>query len=1019
MKRQLRLIIGCYIFVLGPTLMGQVKFRNFSLEEGLSMSTIMSISQTTDGYMWFATPDKLNRFDGYEFVSFKHETGNPNTLTNNYVSALLALPDGTLLVGGHEGSIDLYNPVNEMFEHLSSGDASKDGAEIRSMILLDSHRVAIATMGSGLGILHLQTRHIEWLNTHNTLLVSDYIQDILLLNSQQLAIATDLGIMLFYTQLDSLVGPVWLPDRSVSSLAKRDEHLFAATHEQGLFQIHLKTNQTHKVILSINPESTAFQYLNVLLTDSHNNLWVGSTFDGIVKLGPNETKTYYKKASADPFSLVNNTVYSIKEDFAGNIWIGTISGLSVYIPVNQQFELYRPGIAPGTLSNKQVYFLYEDAQSQIWVGTLEGGVNRFNPQNRTFEAFTTENTSGLTTHSIRCIYQDKQGNYWLGTGNMGLFLFNPQKRKCMPLLNEYDEPITYFPIKALYEDSMGVLWIGADNGLFSYDAQKGEITAHNELFGRDFFRVMEMKPTGRPNRIWIATFGSGLIEFDTYQKKVVESYIFNDNNPQGINSNNVMCILPRGLDTLFIGTFGGGINILQTKTGHFSHITESDGLPNDAIYGILNPGNSGELWFSSNKGLASLNLNTMQVNAFDLIEQVQSLEFNEGAYLESSDGYLMFGGIEGINRFNPRNIFVNSIAPRVHVRGVRVFDKLFTPGLFRVIKLSYKQNYIGFEYVGLEYTNPLKVTYEYQLEGLDQDWVMAGTRRFAQYTGLKPGRYVFRVRARNSNGVLSYESAQVQFVIAPPIWLKPWFVFLSIIVLSGAIFAAYRTRTNQIRRAYQIQLNELEVRALRSQMNPHFIFNSINSIQYYILNKNPKLAYSYLAKFSSLMRKILQNSRKNFVPLAEEIQSLELYLDLENIRMDNELDFKIEVDSQCDTFQIALPSMILQPFVENAILHGLLNKKGHKLLHIRIVKERSHLYCTIEDNGIGREKAEELNKTRTQKHASTAIKATQERLQILSSKESGDYYFVFEDLYNSHNEPSCTRVTIFLPYKPV
>jgi len=198
-------------------------------------------------------------------------------------------------------------------------------------------------------------------------------------------------------------------------------------------------------------------------------------------------------------------------------------------------------------------------------------------------------------------------------------------------------------------------------------------------------------------------------------------------------------------------------------------------------------------------------------------------------------------------------------------------------------------------------------------------------------------------------------------------------------------------------------------------MNPHFIFNSINSIQYYILNKNPQIAYTYLAKFSNLMRRILQNSRINYISLEEELESLNLYMELENIRMEGELKYSVEVDPGLSTKNTFIPSMILQPYVENAILHGLLSKQGDKEIQIRVKKEITHLYCEIEDNGIGREKAIELNNQRTKKHESTAMKATKERLEILNHNSDSKLSIHIIDKKDSKGNALGTKVQVFIP----
>jgi len=331
------------------------------------------------------------------------------------------------------------------------------------------------------------------------------------------------------------------------------------------------------------------------------------------------------------------------------------------------------------------------------------------------------------------------------------------------------------------------------------------------------------------------------------------------------------------------------------------------------------------------------------------------------------------------------------------------------------INISHNENLISFGFSALSYSNAEENRYQYKLDGFDNEWIDAGARREAFYTHLSPGSYTFRVRAANHLRQWSTNDKVVNIIVAPPYWQTWWFRSIIGLLILGIIGLIVWLRTRSIATSYKHKMVDLELKALRSQMNPHFIFNSLNSIQYFVLKNEPKEAYTYLTKFSSLMRMILQNSRVKYITLQEEYDWLYTYLDLEKLRMENELDYNIEIEEGLDPDHLYVPSMLVQPYVENAILHGLLPKTKGRKLRIQFSQHRDQIRCTIEDNGIGRKKSAELNASRTKKHKSQGIKVTSERLEVLTRDLSETPEFFILDLHDDDGNPIGTRVTIYLP----
>lgn len=1011
--------MGLYGFLGAQTTGYQsLKFRNFSMGEGLSMSTILSVVQTQDGYIWFATPDKLNRFDGYSFKTFKHEPGNIKSLSNNFVTALLALPNGELLVATNSDFVDIYNPISQEFRKIRLFSEAHPMQEVRGFSLLDSQQVLVYTMGAGLCQISLVNGKVQWLDLQYQNEPIQYVHCVLKKEPQVVYLGTDRGLFAWNFRKNLLFYDSTIGDMSISALAKINQTLYVGSSNNGLFCLQPESRNGPQKQVVVGEES--FMHINFLLADSKNRLWVGSTFDGLMLIDTQGNQSVFRKNLADNFSLINNTVYVGLEDREANIWFGTISGVSAYVPLNQQFKFYRPTPdLQGSLSNKQIYPIYQDLQGNIWIGTLEGGLNLYHPNTQTFTVFNRNNSKGLLSNSIRCIHQDAKKRYWIGTGDRGLFRFYPDKKEFVAVRDEQGKLLVTSPIRTLFYDAFDWLWIGSAEGILAYHPETGKVLRNipfKDNAAPSPQVIYEIKQANKSTELWVASFGQGLFLLDAQKKHYIRQYQTEERKPFTLQNNYILSVQKRGNDTLLLGTFGGGIQILQISSGRFSSFTESSGLPNDAVYGLLvDP--KGKWWVSTNKGLAMIDPRNQQVVKYDKMEQVQSLEFNEAAYLSDNKGLFYFGGIEGLNVFNPLEIKSSKVPPLVHLTKVTVFDKTLMLNNQSKIVLPHNRNFLGFEFTGIHLQNPDKLRYRYKLEGVDEDWVDAGNRRFVQYTALRFGSYTFRVQAFTDEGLNSANEIIQLIEILPPFWLTWWFISLIVVLSMLLLYMIYKLRTGTIRKAYQVKLTELELKALRSQMNPHFIFNSINSIQYYILNQKPDVAYSYLAKFSSLMRKILQNSRVNYSSLTEEIESLKLYVELENIRLEGEIDFTLTLHGDFNTESLLIPTMILQPFVENSIVHGLLNKKGEKKLIVSIRKEVSHLYCEIEDNGIGREQAKKLNEKRTKKHESTAMLAIGERLELLNKDKEKKLSIHIVDLKDNQGMPLGTKVQVVIPFR--
>ena len=337
--------------------------------------------------------------------------------------------------------------------------------------------------------------------------------------------------------------------------------------------------------------------------------------------------------------------------------------------------------------------------------------------------------------------------------------------------------------------------------------------------------------------------------------------------------------------------------------------------------------------------------------------------------------------------------------------------------------MPYSLNNISFYFDGISLTNPEKVLYSYKLEGYDKDWSPYTDVNNTKYDNLPPGKYKFKVKSCNNEGIWNIEPTVFSFIIKSPFYKTWWFIFFFLIAISGIVIIIFRLRVLQIKRKQQtefehlVEVSKAELTALRAQMNPHFVFNALNSIQHYILNSKGDEAVKYLSKFAKLIRIILNNSEKPITTINEDIEAIKLYLELEKMRFENKFEYSITIDSSIDGDYDEIPPMLIQPYLENAILHGVNPKEGSGHINISIKVVNQFIKISIKDDGIGREKSKAVQSLQpAARHKSLGMKITKDRVRILNTIHQSNLNVNIIDLYNDKNEAIGTQVDLFIPY---
>jgi streptogramin lyase len=673
--------------------------------------------------------------------------------------------------------------------------------------------------------------------------------------------------------------------------------------------------------------------------------------------------------------LAGNYIYSVFVDSKQRVWIGNSEkGLSVFD--SSRFRNY--GRQNG-FADVKIRAIAEDNDGKIYLGTDGQGVY-------TYDGSVFSALQGMNGKFIRAIQKDKDGNMWFATAGKGIYKLYLGEKK--PLKNFYfnDGRMT-----CLHEDKLGRMWYGSESNGIGYisgdEVQKAAIGLKQGL-PSNVIRCLTEDESGH---LWVGTGGSGIASVDLYHGDFVLHKIDHTN---GLTSSNVYLLIADKKDNLFVGSETGLDYLILDKSRKL-----------------------------------------LQAKHYSKGEGFTGIETCQNASCQSGDGGIWFGTINGLFKYNPKDLAKNQSPPLLRISNVRLFNESLSKTKYKnyigdwqsvkYLELPYAENNLSFDFNGVNLSNPDAVRYSWQLENLEQKWSEPTTQNNINYSNLSPGNYTFLVKASNEDGVWTKEPVKLEFTITPPFWLRWWFLLgLSVFVVLG-VFLLFRWRLRRVQiKSLEMQnklklekeVVELEQKALRLQMNPHFIFNALNSIQSQIGNNNEQSARYYLAKFSRLMRQILDNSRNSLISLDEEVNTLENYLLIEKFCNGERFDYSITVSENLSGEDVKVPPMLLQPFIENAIKHGLkFNDQQRGKILVRFEEKNHLLECTVEDNGVGRKKAGELQQQSKEKyHQSTALIVTQERLQLLK-KESDYSDLEIIDLCDANGVAKGTRVILRIP----
>jgi ligand-binding sensor domain-containing protein/DNA-binding CsgD family transcriptional regulator len=777
------------------------------LPKGLTNNSVTSIVQDKQGYIWLGTFTGLNRYDGYEYKAFEYNLLEKNTISNSRVNDIIVDNDGNLLIGTYGGGLNIYFHSTETFKNIYLGKGADD-------------------------------------------LPANNIRKLLLTSGNLLFAATDFGLYQIINDSSILVPLASFPHLAVSSLVEtQDGTIWAGTQESGLFKIKVKTDNTLTAVSVDIPGKP--KSIRTLSTDYKGNLWLSYFECGFSCLRLDKDRVIGYMHGSDisgNADLENMPIQAIFCNINGEVWMGTENfGLIILEPESGTYVHNQNDASnKNSLPDNSIWSIYKDNTGIIWLGTFSHGAYRIDPFWNKFDQYagmnkainsTLGNTSVtsflekdattlfMTTDGIKSYEYDfnsggvKQiqtsnnvmhmalydNKYWVSTWNNGLYIYGKNFILEKRLLETHN---IFRTIKTKH----GEIWVATwDDGIYIV-SEKGEILHHlttsteeNKIISLNIFSIFEDKSS----RIWIGTLnGLSVISKNSDNTFTINSYISEASDSTSLSSNIVLSVYQDSDENIWIGT-SNGLNKYVPNENSFTRIIKLQDNKSFEIRGILESSNH-NLWLGSNKGLLKYSTLTGKARLYDEKDGLPFLEFRNNSAYKLNDNRLMFGGNGGAIVFDPSRIEDNPISPNTIITGIRIFNNPVAIGdepipeksisEMKKITLSHKMNVFTLEFTAICYTHPEKNTYEYMLEGLEDNWNNVGNQRTATYSNLHAGEYIFKVRSANNDGYWDKTPATLVILVKPPFYQTWWFRVLIVFLVGILVLVVVRIRLNELKR---------------------------------------------------------------------------------------------------------------------------------------------------------------------------------------------------------------------------
>lgn len=911
-------------------------FVPLSTEQGLPQTQVTSICQDDFDYLWIATLGGLAQFNGGDFKTFSSSDG----LLNNRITKLSYF-DSTLFVG-HDGGLTTRKNGTFTIINYPEGDASRNVSDI----LKFNNRILISSNGGGLYELKNEKIHRIKTDAKPLSRIRDMHE-----YGNRLYLATKEGVYVTSDLKQFELVPI--PEVSYRSVVSSDANLYFIGLTKGVF----RSNQNGiEHILKEYP----VKRVNGAYVDKTGKMWFNSS-EGVVTLDENGEVRQITQETGLPINMVS----CFFEDKDQNLWMGS-SGKGVFRFPGKMFQYYDVSVG---LSSSLMVSGFQDESGSYFLGSYDNGL------------FTTKMDESSTLHgdnrdAIWAMMNDVDGKHWFGA-QTSMFSIDQSTGKVQYYNEENGAP--GLKVTSFHKVSPTEMYVGGSEGVTHYANGKFTRVPTAEDIGttRDFVEL--------DGKVICATnLGLFRIENGTFVRFLgVDDVVYN----LELDENN----------HLWFGTEEG---LFRVKNNEIEKIELLD-IPSANYINFINLRDN-RMFVGTNYGLfvlSDLSEEKPRAIRFGISEGIVDLETNLNSGFFDNSGDFWFGTASGLVRFSLIEMQKATLKPSIQLKDVMVnYASIFSDGKTNlwlngseVPEFKHTENNLIFELDGISMSQQNSLRYQFLLDGLNDDWSPPSKSSVFTFTNLSSGDYSLKMRAIDIDGKTS-DVIEVPFEILTPIYLRWWFIAIMILILGAILLLIFSARLRQVRvenekekLEFKTRLLSLEQQSMNASMNRHFVFNSLNSIQYFINTQDRESANKYLTNFAKLIRKNLDSatSKGNLVTLEDELERIRLYLSLESMRFKNRFDYEINM-GEMDTDGIKIPSMLLQPFVENSIIHGILpqeDKKGLITVDVRLVDNL--LQITIEDNGIGIKNSLKKKSKVEGDHISKGMEITSKRIELI------------------------------------
>ncbi len=979
MRFAILFIIICLSTPVSAQLNGKYIFRHIDQTDGLLHTMVKGIGQDMDGYMWILTWNGLQRFDGSRFVNFPEIT-NQFTLGTFHDGELFVDTTGNSIWVFTSDKIKILDLSSFSISTLSTPDFLKEKLQHPANQYRNENQETWFIGESGAMAIGKDQKTIgSFFNAHpgqnnrNTVILRDPETGNLWTHNFKHFMITDSTLHKIYASSDSLLVHPLLQQLQQQFgntnklrylLLDSYHNLWISTWTKWLLRYNLDTEMltTYSLKDIVKREIGADSSVNTLLVnamyeDRQKNLWMATEYAGLLRYDRAKDDFMYitsddKRSNGLKY---NFNILSIFQDRDDNIWLGTDKGISIFNPYRNYFQsIQHVDGDNASLPKHIINDVIESVQGEILVATWGGGITVYDSQWNFIRTvhFPGPQELDLVWSFVRL----DNGTIWAGTQKGYIHIYDPV-RKTFKTIHPPETALS--TITAMAKDPQGNILLGLNTGhMVQWRKSEDRFYAYNDSISTIHFsptgvKDIEVDPKGR---CWVTT-AAGLLQFDS--ERHTYTRLFRPDTLDNLSEVSLEGMTLFNDSTLLLGAIYKGVYFFNVNSGTFSRPPIEENFHTTSVYAIQKD-RSGNIWLTTNFNIAKFQPDFNQYTLFKMDHSIANSSFGSCDFYELNDGrWVTFTPAELVC-FDPVTIGVDTIKQlHVEICGFNVFEKKMLIDSFiksrTPIVLPYNQNFFSIEFSALKYTDIQQINYFYRLTGVDKKWIHTTTKQFVDYTDLKPGEYFFEVKADNGNSVSAVTSFAL--IIAPPWWGTWWFRILCLLALGSLIYFILKSRIHTIRKeaALKHRIAETEMMALRSQMNPHFIFNCINSIDAMIQSNDKYKATVYLNKFAKLIRNVLDSSKQNKITLSKDMETLQLYIDLEVFRHQNKFLATVTTDDELLQNDYKVPPLIVQPYVENAILHGLHHKMDRQgRLSVTVTRKDEQIIYVIEDNGVGR-----------------------------------------------------------------